>query len=102
MEDVRRTRGARRTRLTSRRQQRSQRYGRFLRLTAIGTLFPGTGLIAAGKRRLGAFLLVVLGLVLAAAVAVVVSVPRAKLASYAGDRQMMLILGAGLITAATV
>ena len=102
MEDVRRTRGARRTRLTSRRQQRNQRYGRFLRMTAIGTLVPGTGLIAAGKRRLGTFLLVVLGLALVAAVFVVVTVPRAKLASYAGDRQMMLILGAGLIIGAAV
>lgn len=100
MDDVRGTSGTRRARLHTRRRQRHQRYGRFLGLITLGTLLPGSGLIAAGKRRLGTTILVLLGLAFTVALAVFALVPQSRLASYAGDRQMMFLLGGGLAVAA--
>ncbi|WP_106536469.1 LCP family protein [Haloactinopolyspora alba] len=102
MDNARGGSGARRSRLNSRRRQRNERYGRFIGLTALGTLLPGSGLVAAGRRRLGTFILILLGLALVVALAVVVLVPQSRLASYAGDRQMMLLLGGGLAILAAV
>ncbi len=96
----RRAQGARRARLQSRRNERNQRYGRFIGLTALGSLIPGTGLLAAGKRRLGTTVLVILAALLILALAVVVLVPPTELASYGGDRQMMLIVGTALAAGA--
>ncbi|WP_162606636.1 LCP family protein [Jiangella asiatica] len=96
----RRAQGARRARLQSRRQSRDQRYGRFLGLTFLGTLVPGTGLIAAGRRRIGTTIVVLLCLALAATLAVVVLIPPSELASYGGDREMMFMLGGVLAVAA--
>ncbi|WP_129666925.1 LCP family protein [Phytoactinopolyspora endophytica] len=94
--------GARSARLATRRRQKKQRYGRFLGFAALGSLVPGTGLIAAGKRRLGTFLLVMLGLVAAIALAVVILVPHRRLLSYSGDRQMLLTVGVALAGAAAL
>ncbi len=94
--------GARRTRLNSKRQQRQQRYGRFLGLAALGTLLPGSGLIAAGKRKLGTGILVLLGFALVVGLAVFVLVPQSELAGYAGDTRMLLLIGAGLAVVALV
>src|SRR5690606_17228283 len=94
--------GTRRARLNARRRRRNERYGRFLGLTALGTLLPGSGLIAAGKRRLGTFILFLLGFALVIALAVVALVPQSELASYAGDRQMLFVIGAGLAITAVI
>lgn len=102
MEDDRRPTGARRSRLEARRTGRDQRYGRFLGLTALGSLVPGAGLFAAGKRRLATFLIVTLTIVAIAALAVVAFVPLGKLASYAGDTRVLPIIGGALILAAAV
>lgn len=96
----RRAQGARRARLQSRRNERNQRYGRFIGFTALGSLIPGTGLIAAGKRRIGTTVLVILAVLAVLALAVVVLIPPTELASYGGDRQMMLIVGTALAAGA--
>ncbi|WP_051425505.1 LCP family protein [Jiangella gansuensis] len=96
----RRPSGARRARLQSRRQARNQRYGRFIGLTFLGSLIPGTGLIAAGKRRLGTTIVVLVGLALLATLAVVLLIPPTELASYGGDRDIMFMLGGTLAVAA--
>lgn len=93
MARARRAQGARRARLQSRRQRRNERYGRFIGLTALGSLIPGTGFIAAGKRRLGTTVLVIVTLLAIVALGVVALVPTSELMSYGGDRQMMLIVG---------
>lgn len=93
MARARRAQGARRARLQTRREQRNERYGRFIGFTALGSLIPGTGLIAAGKRRIGTTVLVILAVLAILALAVVALVPTSELMSYGGDRQMMLIVG---------
>jgi LCP family protein required for cell wall assembly len=94
--------GARRARLEDRRTQRSSRYGRFLGLTALGSLIPGAGLWAAGRRRWGAFFLVGIGLALAAAVAVVVLAPRSRLAAVAFNRDELTVVGLALAAGAAI
>jgi LCP family protein required for cell wall assembly len=87
---------ARHDRRRSRPERHNQRYGHFLRLTFIGSLIPGMGLIAAGRRVLGGFLLTMFVLLLAAAATVWILVPSRRLASYSGDREMLLYAGVGL------
>jgi LCP family protein required for cell wall assembly len=94
--------GARRARLEGRRTQRSTRYGRFLGLAALGSVIPGAGLWAAGRRRWGAFFLVGIGLALAAAVAVVVLVPRSRLAAVAFNRDELTVVGLALAAGAAI
>jgi LCP family protein required for cell wall assembly len=94
--------GARRARLEGRRTRRSARYGRFLGLAALGSLVPGAGLWAAGRRRWGAFFLFGIGLALAAAVAVVVLVPRSRLAAVAFNRDELTIVGLALAAGAAI
>jgi LCP family protein required for cell wall assembly len=94
--------GARRARLEGRRTRRSTRYGRFLGLAALGSLVPGAGLWAAGRRRWGAFFLVGIGLALAAAVAVVVLVPRSRLAAVAFNRDELTVVGLALAAGAAI
>lgn len=98
--DAKRPRGTRRTRLEERRRARNSGYGRFLGLTALGSLIPGAGLFAAGKRRLATFLIVLLLLLAAAAVIVVAFVPLNKLASLAGNTTALPIIGGALVAAA--
>ncbi|HSK25711.1 MAG TPA: LCP family protein [Jiangellales bacterium] len=86
--------GRRRARLDARRQQRSSGYGRFLGFTALGTLIPGAGLVAAGRRRIGAFVLALVGLVVVAGVVVYLTVPTSRLAAIAGDRERLALVGA--------
>lgn len=102
VDDARRSRGARRSRLETRRGSRRQRYGRFLGLTALGSVIPGAGLFAAGKRRLAIFLLVMLGVLIAAAAAVAVLVPTGKLISLAGNTRVLPIIGGALAVFAVV
>ncbi|NED99283.1 LCP family protein [Phytoactinopolyspora halotolerans] len=102
MSRARGPRGARTARLATRRKQKQQRYGRFLGFAALGSLLPGAGLIAAGRRRIGTFLLVVLAMAAALALAVVILVPQGRLLSYGGDRQMLLLIGAGLVAASAI
>lgn len=94
--------GARRARLEDRRTQRSGRYRRFLRLTAVGSLIPGAGLWAAGRRRSGAFFLIGVTLALAAAIAVVVLVPRSRLTAVAFNRDELTVVGIALAIGAVV
>jgi len=93
---------SRRDRLESRRRRKSQRYGRFLGLAALGTLVPGVGLWATGRRRIGAFLITLLVLGLAGIVAVALMVPRARLAAVTVNRNELLIVGGGLAAVAVV
>ncbi|NDL61015.1 LCP family protein [Phytoactinopolyspora mesophila] len=84
------------------RHRRRPRFGRFLARTAMGTLIPGAGLMAAGRRRLGATILTLfIGSVLAM-LAIAVVVPNRRLASYGGDRQMLMTVGIGLAAVAVV
>ncbi|AYY11839.1 LytR family transcriptional regulator [Actinobacteria bacterium YIM 96077] len=71
-------------------------------MTALGTLVPGTGLIVAGRRRIGGFLLFLFIMAVAIALAAVALVPTQRLLSYGGDRQMLLIVGSGLAAAAMI
>lgn len=97
-----RTAEASRPRRSRRRRRPPVRYGRFLRLTFVGSLIPGVGLFAAGKRALGGFILTVFLLFLALAGVVFVQTPKAELASYGGDREMLLYAGAGLTALAVI
>lgn len=63
---------------------------------------PGSGLIAAGKRGIGKFVLVLFFLALAAVGAAVVLVPNGRLLSYSGDRQMLMLLGGALAAGAVI
>src|SRR5919106_6269051 len=78
--------GSRRARLHSRRLRREEKAGRFLSLAALGTIIPGLGLLAAGRRGWGKFILTLVGLGFVAAVAVLIFVPRTRLAAGAFDR----------------
>lgn len=94
--------GSRRARLEARRRRRDQQFGRFLGLTALGTLVPGAGLLAAGRRGWGKFFLtlVVLGVV---AVGVVLwRVPLSRLASSAFDRSQLMLIAIVLAVVAAV
>ncbi len=81
--------GARRARLQSRRMRREQNAGRFFSFAALGTIIPGLGLLAAGRRGWGKFILTLVGLGFAAGVAVLILVPRARLAAAAVDRSRL-------------
>jgi LCP family protein required for cell wall assembly len=61
----RRARGARA--VARHASDRGQGFGRFVGLTAIGALLPGVGLLVAGRRKLGAAVLLVVAAILAAA-----------------------------------
>ncbi|NEE02511.1 LCP family protein [Phytoactinopolyspora halotolerans] len=91
----RRAAAASRSRLERRRRQRNSRYGRFLGFAFLGSLVPGVGLVAAGRRRSGVALLVLVGLLACSAGAVLVLVPLNELASYGGDREKLLYIGVG-------
>ena len=88
--------GSRRARLQSRRQRRETKAGRFITLAALGTLIPGLGLLAAGRRGWGKFILTLVGLGFVGAVLVLVLVPRDQLASRAFDRSQLGIVAVGL------
>ncbi|MFW6090862.1 MAG: LCP family protein [Actinomycetota bacterium] len=102
MSRARPPRGSRRARLEARRQRRQQRFGRFLGLTALGTLVPGAGLLAAGKRGWGKFFLtlVVFGVLLAGVV--LWRVPLSQLASSAFDRTQLMLIAVALAVVAGV
>jgi len=81
-------------------RRRVHEYRRFLRFSAIGTLIPGVGLIAAGRRRSGWF---VLGLVLAGFAAVIVFTVRngvSGLIDVGTDTRLLRVLGYGLMIVA--
>ncbi|HEX6335771.1 MAG TPA: LCP family protein [Jiangellaceae bacterium] len=88
--------GSRRARLQSRRQRRETKVGRFFTLAALGTLIPGLGLLAAGRRGWGKFILTLVGLGFVAAVTVLIVVPRDQLATRAFDRSQLGIVAVGL------
>ena len=98
---VRSRAGARRARLETRRQERSDHYSRFLGLTALGSLVPGAGLLAAGRRWWGLFFLGLLVLGVAGLVAVYLLVPRERILAVAFDQQELTIL-AGVIAGVAV
>lgn len=92
---------SRRSRLEQRRRRRHDRYGRYLGLSALGTLIPGAGLLAAGRRKLGGFALTLFIAGLALVALVLVLVPLDRIASYlGGDRQIQLIAVIVLVAAA--
>jgi polyisoprenyl-teichoic acid--peptidoglycan teichoic acid transferase len=88
--------GARRARLYSRRQERSGHYGRFLGFTALGSLVPGAGLIAAGRRRWGLFFLTLVLLGIAGLVAVYFLVPSERILAIAFDQQELAFVIGGV------
>lgn len=67
-----------------------------MRLAAVGTLVPGVGLLASGRRRLG---LTVLGLVVTGLVALILALSQASMSGLiesAFDRTQLAIIGGGL------
>ena len=74
--------------------------GRALGLTALGTVLPGTGLVAAGRRRLGWTVFAVFLLALALGAYLVLAGQRAVLLRVAVDSTALLVLGAGVALAA--
>ena len=88
--------GARRSRLNSRRKHRS--YGSFLGFAALGSFVPGSGLLAAGRRRSGLFFLTLFLLGVAALAAVYLLVPKERLLAIAFDRRDLTIV-AGVLAA---
>lgn len=98
--DRRATERAQRSRRAAREQRYGQRYGRFLRFTFLGSLIPGVGLIAAGRKVIGGLCLTLFLLGLAAVAAAFIVVPTNKLASYGGDRQLLMYAGIALVAGA--
>jgi LCP family protein required for cell wall assembly len=94
--------GTRRTRLETRRQQRSDHYGRFLGFTALGSLVPGAGLLAAGRRLWGWFFLSLVVLGIAGLVAVYFLVPRERILAIAFDQRELTIAAGALAAVAVV
>jgi polyisoprenyl-teichoic acid--peptidoglycan teichoic acid transferase len=94
--------GARRVRLQSRRQERSDHYGRFLGFTALGSLIPGSGLLAAGRRRWGLFFLGLVVLGIAGLVAAYFLVPKERILSIAFDQRQLTIVAGALAAIAVV
>jgi polyisoprenyl-teichoic acid--peptidoglycan teichoic acid transferase len=88
--------GTRRERLEARRQERLDHYARFLGLTALGSLIPGAGLFAAGRRRWGTFFLTLVVLGTAGLVTVYLVVPEERILAIAFDQEELIILAAGL------
>ncbi|HEX2361382.1 MAG TPA: LCP family protein [Jiangellaceae bacterium] len=91
--------GARRARLNYRRRERSDHYSRFLGFTALGSLIPGAGLLAGGRRRWGVFFLSLVFLGIAGLVAVYLLVPTERILAIAFDQQELafVIGGAALV-----
>jgi len=75
--------GTRRARLEQRRQARTRNYGRFLWLSAIGSIIPGVGLIAAGRRSLGAFFVGLFVVLVLGGIATLIFVPFDQLSAFA-------------------
>ena len=94
--------GARRARLQNRRQERSDHYGRFLGLTALGSLVPGSGLLAAGRRRWGLFILGLVVLGIAGLVAAYFLVPKERILAIAFDQRDLTIVVGVLVAIAVV
>ena len=94
--------GSRRARLESRRRRRDQRFGRFLGLTALGTLVPGAGLLAAGRRGWGRFFLTLVVLGAIAIGLVLWRVPLRRLAATAFDSSQLGLVAIALALVATV
>jgi LCP family protein required for cell wall assembly len=94
--------GSRRTRLETRRRRRDQRFGRFLGFTALGTLIPGVGLLAAGRRGWGRFFLTLVILGAIAIGLVLWRVPLSRLAATAFDRSHLGLVAIALAVVATV
>jgi anionic cell wall polymer biosynthesis LytR-Cps2A-Psr (LCP) family protein len=72
------------------------RFGRFLWFTALGTLIPGTGLIAAGRRGWGWFILSLVVVATAGLALLLWRVPRNQLAMTAFDRDQLTVISISL------
>jgi polyisoprenyl-teichoic acid--peptidoglycan teichoic acid transferase len=87
----RRARGARA--VARHASDRGEGFGRFVGLTTLGALLPGVGLLVAGRRRIGAAILLVIAAVLGAAGYVLMSGQAKSLSiSTAVDPRSLLIL----------
>lgn len=93
--------GSRRARREARHNRRQGRYGRFLGLTALGTLIPGAGLLAAGRKGWGRFILTLVALGVLVLAFVLWRVPRSRLAAAAFDRDELFLVGVALVVVAT-
>ncbi len=94
--------GSRRARLESRRRRRNQRFGRFLGFTALGTLIPGAGLLAAGRRGWGRFFLTLVILGVVGFALVLWRVPVSRLAATAFDSERLGLIAIALAVIASV
>lgn len=98
-----RSSSSRRSRLEQRRGHKRSKFGRFLGMSALGTFIPGTGLIAAGRRWLGGFVLALFLLSVGMVVFAVAMLSVDRLASYiGGDRQIQLAVVGALVAAAAI
>lgn len=93
---------SRRARRDALRRRREVRFGRFLGLTALGTAIPGAGLLAAGRRGWGRFLLTLFVLGVIGIGVVLWFVPTSRLAATAFDREHLGVIGIVLAVVAAV
>jgi LCP family protein required for cell wall assembly len=82
--------------------RRTRGFGPALALTALGTVLPGTGLIAAGRRRVGWTVLVLFLLLIAGGVYLALAARRGVLLRVAVDSAALLWLAAGVAAVALV
>jgi anionic cell wall polymer biosynthesis LytR-Cps2A-Psr (LCP) family protein len=85
---------------SARRERRKQRFGRFLWFTALGTLIPGTGLIAAGRRGWGRAVLTLAVVGVVGLALLVLRTPRNQLAMTAFDRDQLTLITLALVVVA--
>lgn len=78
------------------RQEQNRRFRRYLGRASLGSIVPGLGLVLAGRRRLGAALLVLFGLALASAAYLLAGRSRPELVALAVDPRFLLAAAAGL------
>jgi LCP family protein required for cell wall assembly len=74
-------------------RHRAAGFGRALALTAVGTVVPGTGLLAAGRRRVGGVVLVLFLLLVAGAVYVALAQQRSALRLAVDSTALLCLVG---------
>lgn len=89
---------------SSRARRTRRRFSATLGWTVVGAVLPGTGYLAAGRRRLGAFVLLVLGVLLMLGLGILIAEHSMKLliAELASRPNMLLTVGIGALVLAAL